>query len=94
MASGKASLVSREVVMGYVDDIAGVLSQGTRSDQRAFLKSFISDIQKRGDPATIRYALPLPQGFPENGVLDFVLLSATDRRQPDLEDKSGIIVKH
>ena len=63
------------VIQEYVDDLKSLLVSSPIVEQRAFLKSFVDNIQVGSDEITINYFLPMP---PANtikevvGVLPFV----------------------
>ena len=59
LGTGCAELVDREMVMGYGDRLDEILDDGTPSERRTFLKSFIQSIEIKNSEATIRYSLPL-----------------------------------
>ncbi len=48
--------------MRHVDDLWGVLSEGTLAERRSLIKSFVKEIEVRSGEALLRYTIPLPQG--------------------------------
>lgn len=66
-------LIDREAVIKYQDDLGAILEQGTLSERKAFLRSFIQSIKKGDTQVTINYTLPVPQAqvpIDHLGVLD------------------------
>ena len=49
-----------EMVMRYVEDIRGLLSQGSLSEQKAFIRSFVKEVRVTGKEVLIIYTMPLP----------------------------------
>ena len=63
------------VVQEYVDDLKALLVSSPIVEQRAFLKSFVDNIQVGSDEITINYFLPMPPANTNTeviGVLPFV----------------------
>ena len=53
-------LADMEMVMRYVEDIRGLLSQGSLSEQKAFIRSFVKEVRVTGKEVLIIYTMPLP----------------------------------
>ncbi len=69
-----AELPDIETIKAYVEDLKSVLASSEILEQRAFLKSFVKEIEVGNSELTIRYTLPLPpEGTDEEviGVLPF-----------------------
>ena len=58
--AGRVEVVDREMVMGYLGRLGGVLQYGTPAERKTFLKSLIQSIEVNNSEATVRYSLPLP----------------------------------
>jgi len=64
-----------ESVRNYVEDLKSVLGSASIVEQRAFLKSFIKDIQVGTDQITVYYTIPMPLRNSDEeriGVLPFI----------------------
>jgi hypothetical protein len=85
-----------KLVKSYVEDLKTVLVSATIIEQRAFLKSFVKDIQVGTDLVTIHYTLPMsPKNSEEEsiGVLPFIQQSRPCRsRTCDTLIKSPTLV--
>ncbi len=53
-------LVQTEDVLRYLVDLKGLLSSGTLSQRKSFLRTFVKAIRKRGNTIETEYTLPLP----------------------------------
>ena len=49
-----------EMVTRYVEDLRGLLSQGSLSEQKAFMRSFVKKVRVTGKEVLIIYTIPLP----------------------------------
>ena len=47
-------------LMGYVNDLKVVLGSASILEQKAFLKSFVEEVQVGADEVTIHYTMPMP----------------------------------
>ena len=54
LGAGKVELVSREVVLDYVRDLKGLLENGTVTERRLFLRSFIESVELENSQVTVR----------------------------------------
>ena len=70
----KQELLDPEIVQNYVEDLRTVLSQGTLTQRKGFIKSFVKEIGVAKDQAVIRYTIPLPPGSWRRSRLRFCLL--------------------
>ena len=55
-----AKLVQADEVLRYLMDLKGLLSAGTLSQRKTFLRSFVKLVRKKGITIEIEYTLPLP----------------------------------
>ena len=44
----------------YVDDLRDVLSQGSLTEQKTFIRSFVKEVKVTGKEVVITYTIPLP----------------------------------
>ena len=51
-----------EMIKTQVEDLRELLSEGTVAEQRAFIKSFVREIEVRGGEAVMTYSMP-PNGY-------------------------------
>ena len=75
MAAGKVDLVNREEVLKYIRELRILLENGSSSERRALLRSFVKSIVLMHPRITINYALPIPPAQVNTlgrDVLDFV----------------------
>ena len=47
-------------VEAYAEDLQAVLSEGSLTERKTFIKSFVKEVIVAPDEAVIRYAMPLP----------------------------------
>ena len=47
-------------IMSYVNDLRVVLGSASILEQRAFLRSFVEEVQVGADEVTIHYTMPMP----------------------------------
>lgn len=59
-AETHSKLVQTEDVLRYLVDLKGLLSAGTLSQRKSFLRTFVKAIRKRGNTIETEYTLPLP----------------------------------
>jgi hypothetical protein len=59
MSDRKVELADLETISNYVADLRGLLKNGTLVERRAFIKSFIKDIEVTGNDAILSYSLPM-----------------------------------
>ena len=60
LTNRRIQLADMEMVMRYVEDIRGLLSQGSLSEQKAFIRSFVKEVRVTGKEVLIIYTMPLP----------------------------------
>ncbi len=71
----RVQLADMEMVTCYVDDLRGLLSQGSLSEQKAFIRSFVQEVKVTGKEVLITYTIPLPPDgatHERSGVLSIV----------------------
>jgi hypothetical protein len=88
LAERHAELTDIELVVKYAEDLRNILSHSSLAEQKAFIRSFVKEVNVINNEAVIEYKIPLP---PENildekaGVLPIVQLgSAYGIRTRDL----------
>jgi site-specific DNA recombinase len=59
MSDRKVELADLETVFNYVEDLHGLLRNGTLTERRAIIKSFIKDIKVTGNEAVLAYSMPV-----------------------------------
>ena len=52
--------MDEDEALGYLADMEGLLNEGTVSERRVILKSFVKEILKGDAEATVFYTLPMP----------------------------------
>ena len=60
MPTGGSEVVSLDAVAGYVSDLSRVLEDGSISERRSFLRSFVKTVDREDSRVTIHYTLPVP----------------------------------
>jgi len=64
-----------ETVTDYVEDLHELLSEGTLTERRAFIRSFVKDVRVNNNEVVLTYTMPLPperDRLEGEGVLPFV----------------------
>ena len=62
MSDRRVELVNLETMTEYISDLQAVLQEGTVSERKAFIRSFIKEIRVTGDNAVMTYSMPeLPE---------------------------------
>lgn len=61
--AGHTARADRELVIAHLSDLRGLIHEGTSSDRRMILRSFVKAVVKTGKAIRIEYTLPFP---PEN----------------------------
>ena len=75
MPDRKVELADLETISYYVDDLHDLLKQGTLTERRAFIRSFIKEVRVTGNEAVLSYSMPiLPEkvAIEKEGVLPTV----------------------
>ena len=75
MSDKRVELADLKTVKGYVNDLRDTLDDGSLSDRRAFIRSFVKEIAVSQQEIRLSYTLPLlPDGLTEEkvGVLPIV----------------------
>ena len=74
-------LADMEMVTRYVEDLRGLLSQGSLSEQKAFIRSFVKEVRVMSSEVLISYTIPLPPegaSHERAGVLSIVHAGGAD----------------
>jgi hypothetical protein len=62
MSDRRVELADLETISGYVDDLQGLLRNGTLVERKAFIKSLIREVRVTGNEAVLTYSmLVLPE---------------------------------
>ncbi len=61
MSDRRVELVNLETMTEYIADMQAVLLEGTLVERKAFIRSFVKDIQVAGEKAVLSYS---PPGLP------------------------------
>jgi len=75
VSNRRVELADLETVTDYVEDLHGLLSEGTLTERRAFIRSFVKDVRVTGNEVVLTYTMPLPperERLEGEGVLPFV----------------------
>jgi site-specific DNA recombinase len=59
MSDRKVEMADIETIMGYVDDLSGLLRSGTLAERKAFIKSVVKEIRVTGNEAMLTYTMPI-----------------------------------
>jgi hypothetical protein len=59
MSDRKVEMADIETIMGYVDDLSGLLRSGTLTERKAFIKSLIKEVKVTGNEAVLTYTIPI-----------------------------------
>ncbi len=51
----------------YVDDLSDILKEGSLTERKTFIKSFVKEIRVTGNEAVLTYSIPL---LPENVIIE------------------------
>jgi len=60
MSDKKVDLVDLNTMTGYITEMHEVLSEGTLTERRAFIRSFVQEIKVIGNEALMTYSPPIP----------------------------------
>lgn len=60
LSNRKIELADVKVVLGYVEDLRGLLINSSLAERKAFIRSFVKDVKVTSDEVTLSYKLPLP----------------------------------
>jgi site-specific DNA recombinase len=61
MRGRKQELVGLATVKAYAEDLQGLLSEGSLTERKTFISSFVKQVIVAPDEAVIRYPMPLPR---------------------------------
>ena len=59
MSDRKVELADLETISGYVDDLHELLKEGSLTERRAFIRSFVREVKVTGNEAVLNYSIPL-----------------------------------
>lgn len=59
MSDRRVELTDLGTISGSVDDLQGLLKEGSLAERRAFVKSFVKEIRVTGNEAVLSYSIPL-----------------------------------
>ena len=75
MSDRKVELADLENITRYVDDLHELLKEGSLSERRTFIRSFVKEVRVTGNEALLSYSMPiLPEKvtIEKDGVLPIV----------------------
>ena len=55
-----AVLRNEEAVKRYVEDLRTLLGESPLTERRAFIRSFVKEVQVAGDQVVVTYTIPMP----------------------------------
>jgi site-specific DNA recombinase len=88
LTNRRMQLADMEMVMRCVEDLRGLLSQGSLSERKAFIRSFVKEVRVTGKEVLILYTMNLPPDgatHERSGVLSIVHDGGAEgTRTPDL----------
>ena len=58
MSDRVVELADLETISGYVDDLHGLLKEGSITERRAFIRSFIREVKVTGNEVVLNYTMP------------------------------------
>jgi hypothetical protein len=67
MLDRKVELADLEMIPHYVDDLHNLLKQGSLTERRAFIRSFVKEVRVTGNEAVLSYSTPI---LPEKVVIE------------------------
>ena len=59
MSDRKVELVDLEIASTYVEDLHDLLKEGSLTERRAFIRSFVKEIKVTDGQAVLSYSMPL-----------------------------------
>jgi site-specific DNA recombinase len=59
MSDRKVELADLKTISAYVDDLHNLLREGSLTERRAFIRSFIKEIRVTGNEVVLTYAMPI-----------------------------------
>jgi len=75
MSDRKVELADLETISGYVNDLQGLLNNGTLTERKSFIKNLVREVRVAGNEAVLTYTMPiLPEkmAIEKEGVLSTV----------------------
>ncbi|MFC1944251.1 recombinase family protein [Chloroflexota bacterium] len=55
----KVELADLETISGYVNDLHGLLKEGSIAERKSFIRSFVTEVTVTGNEVVVKYTLPL-----------------------------------
>ncbi|MGB8706602.1 MAG: hypothetical protein WCD72_01440 [Dehalococcoidia bacterium] len=69
MSNRRVELANLETVTQYVADLRNLLNESSLTERKAFIRSFVKEMQVTGDEVLLTYTIPLPpQGISQERV--------------------------
>jgi site-specific DNA recombinase len=59
MSDRRVELADLETISHYVEDLHDLLKEGSLTERRAFIRSFVREVRVTGDEAVLTYSIPL-----------------------------------
>jgi len=63
MSDRKVEIADLESISGYVDDLHDILKEGSLTERRAFIRSFVREVKVTGNEVLLNYTMPI---LPDN----------------------------
>lgn len=60
MSDRKVEPIDLETMTDYITEMQEVLKEGTLTERRAFIRSFVKEIKVVGNQSVLSYSLPIP----------------------------------
>ncbi len=61
MSDKKVELADEETISEYVLDLRSLLSKGSLTERKAFIKSFVKEVEVTGKQVVLSYSIPVSQ---------------------------------
>lgn len=69
LSNRRVELANLETVTQYVADLRNLLNESSLTERKAFIRSFVKEVQVTGDEVLLTYTMPLPpQGISQERV--------------------------
>ncbi len=62
MSDRRVELADTETVAGYVSDLHNLLNEGSLTERKSFVRSFVKEVKVTGDEVMLTYTIPMQPG--------------------------------
>ena len=69
LSQRRAVLDDVETIAAYAQDMSEFLNESELTERRAFIETFVKEIELLPDNAVVRYTIPISQSTPKTAVL-------------------------